>query len=78
MLFYDCIGERTFRKYKLRKESAMKDKARIIEDKEIIELFLNRDESAIKHSEEKYGRYLSAVAYNILIEKEKAYLGSGR
>lgn len=44
----------------------MKDKVRIIEDKEILELFFNRDESAIKHSEEKYGRYLSAVAYNIL------------
>lgn len=41
-------------------------KTKHLDDTQIIELFFARDESAIKYSREKYGRYLSSVAYNIL------------
>lgn len=36
------------------------------EDAEIIELYWSRDEAAIKATDEKYGRYLYTVAYNII------------
>ena len=37
-----------------------------MEDQRIVELYWGRDESAIKETERKYGRYLSKIAYNIL------------
>ena len=37
-----------------------------MDDKRIIELFFNRDESAIEETREKYGRYLFTLAFNIL------------
>ena len=37
-----------------------------MEDHSIIELYFARDESAISQTEEKYGRYLNAIAYRIL------------
>lgn len=37
-----------------------------MQDKEIVELFLKRDESAIQNAKSKYDRYLYKIAYNIL------------
>lgn len=37
-----------------------------MEDKSIVDLFWRRDESAIRETKEKYNRYLSKIAYNIL------------
>lgn len=39
-------------------------------DSEIVELFFSRDEKAISASNEKYGKYCSAVAMNILKNRE--------
>lgn len=41
-----------------------------MEDQAIIELYLNRDENAIRKTEEKYSRYLTAIAVNILNDRE--------
>ena len=43
-----------------------------MEDKEIIDLYLNRDEAAISATAKKYGNYCYSVAYNILYDKEDA------
>lgn len=37
-----------------------------MDDKRIVELFFSRSESAIKHTEQKYGAYCRAIAYNVL------------
>ncbi len=37
-------------------------------DEQIVELYWNRDESAISKTEEKYGHYLTKIAYNILAD----------
>lgn len=39
-------------------------------DAEIVALYWNRDEAAIHHTQQKYGAYLSKVAYNILSDFE--------
>lgn len=39
-------------------------------DEEIIALYWQRDETAIRETEQKYGRYLSKIAYNILADSE--------
>ena len=39
-----------------------------MDDDKIIELYWNRDERAIRETEDKYGRYCYTVAYNILGE----------
>ena len=41
-----------------------------MEDREIIELYWQRDENAIKETDIRYGRYLFAVARNILNDNE--------
>lgn len=41
-----------------------------MEDKEIVEMFLSRDENAIRHTERKYSRYLLTIARNILSDNE--------
>ncbi len=41
-----------------------------MEDMEIVELYWNRDEAAIARTQEKYGRYLVKIAYNILLDME--------
>lgn len=41
-----------------------------MEDKEIISLFLTRDEDAIKQTEIKYSSYLLTIAFNILHSRE--------
>ncbi len=43
-----------------------------MDDKDIVSLYLARDESAIKESDTKYGRYLHSVAYYILYSHEDA------
>ena len=39
-------------------------------DEKIIDLYWERNEQAIKHTDEKYGKYLTKIAYNILADKE--------
>ncbi len=41
-------------------------KASTLSDSEIIELYWSRDERAIKETDNKYGRYLFSVSYNIV------------
>ncbi len=43
-----------------------------MEDKEIIELFFRRDESAIEHVGGKYGTYCRSIAMNILSNRESS------
>ena len=40
--------------------------AKIYSDQEIVTLYWNREESAIKATDDKYGKYLYTIAYNIL------------
>lgn len=51
-------------------------------DEKIIEMYLQRDETAVKRTDDKYGNYLYRIAYNILHEhsdceecKNDTYLG---
>ena len=37
-----------------------------MEDKQIVELYWEREEAAIRETEQKYGNYLTQIAYNIL------------
>ncbi len=41
-----------------------------MQDEEIVTLYWNRDESAIDATQEKYGRYLTKIAYNILFDPD--------
>ena len=41
-----------------------------MEDIEIVELYLNRDEKAIFETQNKYGNYCFSIAYNILSDRE--------
>ena len=41
-------------------------------DSEIVELFLKRDEAAIKHTAEKYGSRLQKLAYGIVADRRTA------
>ena len=41
-------------------------------DKNIVDLYFNRDEEAITQTDKKYGRYCYSIAYNILTNKEDA------
>ena len=43
-----------------------------MDDKSIVDLYLNRNEEAITHTDEKYGRYCFCIAYNILTNREDA------
>ena len=52
--------------YKLRKE------AMVLNDKEIVELVLNRDETALKYTKEKFGSRLKSLANNILQDPDTA------
>lgn len=40
-----------------------------VSDEEIVELYWNRNEDAIAYTEKKYGKYLYAIAYNILRDR---------
>lgn len=41
-----------------------------MQDAQIVELYLQREESAIRETEQKYGPYLTKIAYNILADLE--------
>lgn len=41
-----------------------------MQDERIVELYWQRDESAIHETEQKYGPYLTKIAYNILSDLE--------
>lgn len=41
-----------------------------MEDSEIVDLYWDRDEAAIYHTQEKYDRYLTKIAWNILANAE--------
>ena len=41
-----------------------------MEDSRIVELYWQRDESAISETQQKYGNYLTRIAYNILADVE--------
>jgi len=41
-----------------------------MDDNKIIELYFNRDESALSETDKKYGRYCYSIAYNILTDHE--------
>jgi len=43
-----------------------------MDDKEIIELYLHRDEQAVEETRSRYGRYCHAIARNILSSAEDA------
>ena len=43
-----------------------------MEDKEIVQLYLDRSERAIDETQKKYGKYCSCIAANILASKEDA------
>lgn len=42
-----------------------------MQDDKIIELYWQRDECALKETQNKYGRYLFKIAYNILSDREE-------
>ena len=46
-----------------------KTEAKILPDEDIIELYWQRDESAISATDVKYGKYLFSIAYNVLRDK---------
>lgn len=43
-----------------------------MEDKEIVRLYFDRNELAIKETSAKYGKYCYTIAYNILLNREDA------
>ena len=43
-----------------------------MEDSQIVALYWDRDEAAIDHTQKKYGKYLTKIAYNILSDREDA------
>ena len=43
-----------------------------MEDRDIIALYLERNQEAIAETEKKYGRYCYSIAYNILCNSEDA------
>ena len=45
-----------------------------MEDKQIIELYLAREEAAIAATKEKYGGYCAAIAGNILDDPEEVWI----
>ena len=40
-----------------------------MDDKQIVDLYFERNEAAIKETEQKYGKYCYAIAYNILQDR---------
>ncbi len=43
-----------------------------MEDEQIVELYLDRDESAVQHTTEKYGRRLRALAFGVVRDAQTA------
>ena len=66
----------------MKEKSAPKEKI-LLTDEQIVELYWQREERAIKATDEKYGKYLLTIAYNIVHDKldseeclNDAYLGT--
>lgn len=53
-------------------ECMQKCKSSFIKDEEIVDLYWNRDETAIKATDIKYGQLLLKIAYNILGDRNDA------
>lgn len=45
---------------------------RILDDNTIVELYLSRDETAIRHTSEKFGARLRSLAYGIVCDRQTA------
>ena len=43
-----------------------------MEDERIVELYLDRDESAVRHTTEKYGRRLRTLAFGVVRDAQTA------
>ena len=43
-----------------------------MEDEQIVELYLDRDESAVQHTADKYGRRLRALALSVVLDAQTA------
>ena len=41
-----------------------------LEDSQIVSLYWDRNEAAIEHTDQKYGKYLTKIAFNILADRE--------
>lgn len=41
-----------------------------MEDRDIVTLYWQRDEEAIRQTDRQYGRYLSSIAFHILADRE--------
>ena len=41
-----------------------------MQDEAIVDLYWQRDQGAIRHTQDKYGHYLTKIAYNILFDPE--------
>ena len=41
-----------------------------MQDEKIVELFWQRDEAALRETQNKYDSYLTKIAYNILFDRE--------
>ena len=41
-------------------------------DEKIVQLYWDRDESAVAETQDKYGRYLTKIAYNVLMDMEES------
>ena len=46
-------------------------------DKDIIQLYLNRDQRALSATAKKYGKYCTSIAKNILGNQEDGRIGGG-
>ena len=46
----------------------MQSTEQVVDDREIIDMYLARNEDAIERTSEKYGKYCSRIAYNILAD----------
>ena len=45
-----------------------KEVSEIMQDDKIVELYWQRSEAAIRHTDQKYGHYLMKLSYNILAD----------
>ena len=46
----------------------LQERSNVMQDNEIVRLYLDRKETAIDETSKKYGRYLTKIAYNILAD----------
>jgi len=63
---YFATKEMFFSVYMIDMSKETFQKGEVMEDNNIVELYLNRDEKAIEETENKYNGYLMKIAYNVL------------